>query len=120
MTTAKSCCFTQDKNIDINNETAKSQKRLEVSRYFGLEGRIVPGQNIGTPQVVFLFAVLLFMCIHNFARVCPKQGTSFARVSPNRVLILREFLLTGYIISREFPFNRVYNFARVFQAKQGI
>ena len=77
-------------------------------------------RNIGKPQVALLFAVLLFMSIHNFARVCPKQGTSFARVSPNRVLILREFLLTGYIISREFPFNRVYNFARVFQAKQGI
>ena len=34
MTTAKSCYFTQDKNIDINKKTAKG-KRLEFSRYFG-------------------------------------------------------------------------------------
>ena len=40
MMTAKSCCFihAQDKNIDINNKTAK-KKRLEFSRCFGRTSR---------------------------------------------------------------------------------
>ena len=84
MTTAKSCCFIQDKNIEINNKTAKrkatwvfpifrtdkpsfflrfneeSESRLSDSSLNPLKKDGLSVQNIWKIQVAFLFAVLLF------------------------------------------------------------
>ena len=74
MTTAKSCCSIQDKNILIKKKQQR-EKRLEVSRYFGRTNRLssrpsslnplkkdrLSVRNIGKPQVAFLFAVLSLM-----------------------------------------------------------
>ena len=85
MTTAKSCCFIQDKNIDINNKTAKRkvtgvlpifrtdkpsflrgfneepESRLSDCSLNPLKKDGLSVQNIWKTQVAFLFAVLLFM-----------------------------------------------------------
>ena len=84
MTTAKSCCSIQDKNIDINKKTAKrkatwvfpifrtdkpsssrgfneeSESRLSDSSLNLLKKDGLSVQNIWKTQVAFLFAVLLF------------------------------------------------------------
>ena len=76
MTTAKSHCSIQDKNIDINKKRAKRKATwgfpifwTDNSSFFKTfffkspeRGRIVR-RNIGKPQVAFLFAVLSLMSI---------------------------------------------------------
>ena len=68
MTTARSCCFIEDKNVDINNKTAKrkatwsfpifpkNKPSLNPLKKDGLAVR-----NIGKPKVAFLFTVLLLI-----------------------------------------------------------